>query len=96
MEHIMNDFWFPLEASMIAFLPKVADYEACVLKQFGWKSPGMLRFLKSDISHVMASYAMSLFFLVTMLHATRLIDLRLLRYYKFCFCFRLDEYTCGM
>ncbi|XP_017776883.1 PREDICTED: uncharacterized protein LOC108562896 [Nicrophorus vespilloides] len=79
MEHIMNDFWFPLEASMFAFFPKIAQFEDDILKQSGWTSSGVLQILKCDLANVVASYALSLFFFFGVLHATRVIDFRLLK-----------------
>lgn len=79
MEAIMNDFWWPLEASCIALLPKIADFEKEVLKQSGLDIGGVLQVLRAEIAGVLISYFLSIFFLVCALHATRIIDLRLLR-----------------
>ncbi|KAI4464254.1 flavin monoamine oxidase [Holotrichia oblita] len=78
MEHIMTDFWFPLESSLMALLPKIAAAEEELLKQGGWESGGIFTPLKYNGTQVVASYMLSLFFLFAVLHATRVIDLRLL------------------
>jgi len=76
MEHIMNDFWFPLEASLMALLKKLPEMEKDFLSAAGSSSSGILQFLDSDMSHVIASYALSLFFFFCVLHATRIVDFR--------------------
>lgn len=79
MEVIMNDFWWPLEDSVIKFLPKIADFEKEILRHSGLEFGGILQILRDENARVIASYVLSLFFLLAALHATRFIDLRLLR-----------------
>lgn len=81
MEVIMNDFWLPLDAAMGVFLPKVADFEKDILEKGGWEGEGILQFLREDNAKVVASYLLSIFFLLAVLHATRIVDFRLLRYF---------------
>lgn len=75
----MNDFWLPLDAAIAAFLPKVADFEKDILSQGGYEGEGILQCLREENAKVVASYLMSIFFLISVLHATRMVDLRLLR-----------------
>lgn len=76
----MNDFWWPLEASFFALLPKIADFEKEVLRQSGLDNiGGVLQVLRLDIAAIVVSYLLSIFFFLCALHATRIIDLRLLR-----------------
>lgn len=79
MEVLMNDFWWPLEASCISILPKIADFEQQILTQSGLSVTGILQLLRNDTAAVLTSYLLSIFFLLSSLHATRIIDLRLLR-----------------
>ncbi|GJQ86575.1 hypothetical protein Trydic_g7812 [Trypoxylus dichotomus] len=78
MEHIMTDFWFPLESSLMSLLPKIAAAEEDLLQQGGWKSTGVFAPLRYNGTQVIASYMLSIFFLFAVMHATRMIDLRLL------------------
>lgn len=79
MEHIVNDFWIPLEEAAIAFLPKLAEYEEYILKQSGFNSDVVTGFLKDEQICMCMSYVLSLFFFIGVLHATRIVDLRLLK-----------------
>lgn len=82
MEHMMNDFWFPLETNVMGALPKIADYETEILGQSGWECEGIMQIFRSETSGIIASYLLSLFFFFGAMHATRIIDFRLLRYLK--------------
>lgn len=96
MEHMMNDFWFPLETNVMGALPKIADYEQEILGQSGWECEGIMQIFRSETSGIIASYLLSLFFFLGSMHATRIIDFRLLRYaherrFFFVFYFCLNE-----
>lgn len=66
----MDYFWTPLELNVIKLLSNIADFEMKVL------STGYLQLIRLEVPGVIASYGLSLFFLVVALHATRYIDLR--------------------
>lgn len=78
-EHLVSDFWFPLEEDVMHLLPKIADLEEELLRQGGFECEAITEFLKKEETQIAASYALSIFFLLCVLHATRLIDFRLLR-----------------
>lgn len=67
----MDYFWFPLEANVIIFLNKIADFERDVLIQ-----NGIMQILRTDAAAIVTSYALSFFFLYCALHGTRLVDFR--------------------
>lgn len=75
----MADFWTPLEAFITGSLVKIADLETDLLAQSDWESEGIFQFLRCELAGVIASYLLSIFFLIAVLHATRYLDLRLLR-----------------
>ncbi|CAH0557844.1 unnamed protein product [Brassicogethes aeneus] len=76
MEQLLFDFWFPLEKSLIAAIPKLGEYIEKGFKKLGQDIN--LECFKSDKVGNYASYTLSIFFLIAVLHATRAIDLRIL------------------
>lgn len=79
LEHLLSDFWLPLEDAVIAGLPKLANWQKELVKQSGWDVEVICDFLKKPMAGVVASYTLSVFFLLCVLHATRIIDFRLLK-----------------
>lgn len=79
LEHLVSDFWLPLEEATMNFLPKVAEIEDDLLKQSGWDSEVLTDFLKKEQTGILSSYTLSIFFFMCVLHATRVVDFRLLR-----------------
>lgn len=78
-EHLVADFWLPLEEDVMHLLPKIADVEEELLRQGGFEIDAITEFLRKEETQIAASYLLSLFFLLCVLHATRIIDFRLLR-----------------
>lgn len=82
MEIIMNNFWFPLEIGFISFLPKVADFISETMYKHGFTCTGVCDFaqmLKWPGTLLLASYLLSIFFFLCIVHATRVVDFRLIR-----------------
>lgn len=79
MEHLVSDFWLPLEEAVIAAMPQIATFEIYLVRQSGWDIKVIGDFFQKKIARILASYALSTFFLMSVLHATRIIDFRLLR-----------------
>lgn len=77
---MVNDFWLPLEEDVMHLLPKIADVEEELLRQGGFQCETITEFLRKEQTQIAASYCLSLFFLISVMHATRVVDLRLLRY----------------
>lgn len=78
-EHLVSDFWLPLEEDTMHLLPKIAEIEAELLKQGGFECETITEFLKQEQTQIAASYILSLYFLLSVMHATRVVDIRLLR-----------------
>ena len=72
MENLVYDFWFPTEN----FVLQVAFLVNENIKVTGLDIKDML---DSVPLALIASYCISTFFLITVLHGTRVIDVRLLR-----------------
>lgn len=75
-ENIMVDFWFPLEAVILSSAPKSADLLEEMLQSGNRPCDMVCDVLRNKWSSYVASYCLSLFFLLAVLHATRAIDLR--------------------
>ncbi|KAG5880429.1 hypothetical protein JTB14_019939 [Gonioctena quinquepunctata] len=75
-ESIMIDFWFPLEKVTMGVFPKTADSIDDMLSTGEWKCENLCGTLRSQGLGYVVSYCISLFFLLAVLHATRVIDLR--------------------
>ncbi|XP_025834039.1 uncharacterized protein LOC112905577 [Agrilus planipennis] len=82
MEYILVDFWNPLENYLITTTPRVGEsfYDFLQRSGIGCKIIfcDIADFLRCDVAAIMSSYTMSLFFLTCVLHATRVVDFRLL------------------
>lgn len=79
MENIMLDFWFPLEIMAMDGLINLSDQIEELLQYGNWTCEGICDYLKSDNAKMTASYVLSVFFLLAVLHAVRAIDLRALK-----------------
>lgn len=80
MENLVIDFWFPLEIVIMTGLEKLSHYIEDLLEQGGgWSCGGFCNYLKSESTQILASYAMSSFFMIAVMHAIRAIDLRALK-----------------
>lgn len=75
----MSDFWLPLEEDVMHLLPMIADVEDELLRQGGFECEAITEFLRKDETQIAASYVLSIFFLLCAAHATRIVDMRLLR-----------------
>ncbi|XP_057671445.1 uncharacterized protein LOC130903394 [Diorhabda carinulata] len=85
MEHILYDFWFPLETGTEMALIKLADKidESKIenVQQFETVSES----IKSSTCKIIAIYILSIFFLLSVLHAIRAVDFRALQDGPSCF-----------
>ncbi|KAK9870416.1 hypothetical protein WA026_007985 [Henosepilachna vigintioctopunctata] len=77
-EYLLHEFWFPVDetvSSIIANSIENAD-------QYEQLEPmkNILEALKSDNTGIVCSYLLSCFFLSAALHATKIIDLRMINY----------------
>lgn len=80
MEFLLNDFWMPVERAVVTSLPKITEYTARAMKNSGHDCDGLINFanfLSYKSTANVASYMLATFFLVTIMHAIRLIDLRI-------------------
>ncbi|XP_023310644.1 uncharacterized protein LOC108909324 [Anoplophora glabripennis] len=75
-ENIMVDFWFPLELVVLGASWALADLLEEMLQSGSWTCDVVCDVLRTEKSSYAASYMLSLFFLLAVLHATRAIDLR--------------------
>lgn len=75
MELSIIQFWFPLESTIVESLPKLADSLNEIMQKVQLNSQTIDDILKSDITPMVFSYLLSGFFLITALHATRVINL---------------------
>ncbi|XP_068905770.1 uncharacterized protein Ttc19 isoform X2 [Tenebrio molitor] len=78
IEYIMGCFWFPLEAAVLALLPKTAS----IVEQFFAHHDIVCHlpcdFLKREGTGMFISYFLSFLILLAAMHATRIINLKLL------------------
>ncbi|KAK5646381.1 hypothetical protein RI129_004845 [Pyrocoelia pectoralis] len=82
IEFLMADFWCPLQAKFVAFVPKIPDYINDAMNTIGVDAGNVtdyLEILKSEEALIASSYTLSAFFLLSILHACRVVDYRLLR-----------------
>ncbi|XP_028128269.1 uncharacterized protein LOC114324602 isoform X2 [Diabrotica virgifera virgifera] len=77
-EIIIVDFWFPLESIAMDNLIHIADLFEELLSSGKWNCDVVCDMLRSHSARYSVSYAISTFFLFTVLHATRFIDIRTL------------------
>ncbi|XP_072389256.1 uncharacterized protein [Diabrotica undecimpunctata] len=77
-EIIIVDFWFPLESIAMDNLIHIADLFEELLSSGKWNCDIVCDVLRSHSARYSVSYAISTFFLFTVLHATRFIDIRTL------------------
>lgn len=76
MEMIVTNFWFPLELVFVSLLPKIPDSVARTMYSVGLRCTGpceYLYILKTAEAIAIASCILSLFFLLCVLHATRVL-----------------------
>ncbi|CAG9854378.1 unnamed protein product [Phyllotreta striolata] len=72
-EGMTVDFWLPLEAAAMDNVAKLADLIDDFLADDEWKCDNSSR---NTAARYVVSYFLSIFFLMTVLHATRIVDLR--------------------
>ncbi|XP_023025297.2 uncharacterized protein [Leptinotarsa decemlineata] len=84
-ESIMIDFWFPLETVAMDILPKSADFIDDMLNTGEWRCESLCEVLRGQALGYLVSYLLSMSFLLSVLHATRVIDLRALGEGPSCF-----------
>lgn len=77
-EGMTVDFWLPLEAAAMENVPKLADLIDDMLSNDDWKCDVLCNTLRNTTTRYVVSYSLSIFFLMAVLHATRIIDLRVL------------------
>ncbi|KAF5298431.1 hypothetical protein FQR65_LT01209 [Abscondita terminalis] len=82
IEIAMTDFWCALQTKFVTFLPTIPDQIGDALNAIGLDCSAItdaLEFLKTDEAQTVTAYVLSTFFLVSILHATRVVDFRLIR-----------------
>lgn len=72
----MVDFWFPLELVVLRAASVLADFLEEMLQSGSWPCDTVCDVLRNEYTSYVASYMLSVFFLLAVLHATRAIDLR--------------------
>lgn len=76
VEHLEADFWVPLDKTLKLTLAKVAQVAEDTLRPMGEECSQYCQYLSNEWAGVIASYVVSLFFLASVLHGTRMIDFR--------------------
>jgi hypothetical protein len=78
IEYIMGCFWFPLEAAVLALLPKTASLVEQFFAHHDIVCHLPCDFLKREGTGMFISYFLSFLILLAAMHATRIINLKLL------------------
>lgn len=74
------NIWFALEIIAMNGLDNLAEYIEDMVQSTNWNCDTFCEYLRSDKAKMAVSYNLSIFFLLTVLHAIRAVDVRHLKY----------------